>query len=226
MELHNQTPPARGIVAVIVRDVLILFAESLDVRLAVGIEALLAALLPRGLKLGRGDVPVRPAFLDNGAQVLTEIFHSRAAEEPVAIVDLVDHKAGLQHDRMRDHGVVDGISVFGDVEVFLNDAPRVGEERPVGADSASIFIRLSDVVGADRDKPAIGNLELTMELNKPLSLPAVLGTETSAAEYENHRILSLQLGELAALRGVVGKLVVREDSPWNHVGSHLKPSLI
>ena len=37
-----------------------------------------------------------------------------------------------------------------------------------------------------------------MELNKPLSLPAVLGTETSAAEYENHRILSLQLGELAA----------------------------
>jgi hypothetical protein len=47
-------------------------------------------------------------------------------------------------------------------------------------------------------KPAIGNVELTMELNKPLSLPAVLGTETSAAEYENHRILSLQLGELAA----------------------------
>jgi hypothetical protein len=47
-------------------------------------------------------------------------------------------------------------------------------------------------------KPAIGNLELTMELNKPLSLPAVLGTETSAAEGENHRILSLQLGELAA----------------------------
>ena len=35
-----------------------------------------------------------------------------------------------------------------------------------------------------------------MELNKPLSLPAVLGTETSAAEGENHRILSLQLGEL------------------------------
>ena len=37
-----------------------------------------------------------------------------------------------------------------------------------------------------------------MELNKPLSLPAVLGTETSAGESENHRILSLQLGELAA----------------------------
>ena len=59
----------------------------------------------------------------------------------------------------------------------------------------------SAAAGASFDpahKPAIGNLELTMELNKPLSLPAVLGTETSAAEGENHRILSLQLGELAA----------------------------
>jgi hypothetical protein len=53
-----------------------------------------------------------------------------------------------------DHGVVDGISVFGDVEIFLDDTPRVGQERPVGTDSASIFIRPSDIVGANRDKPA------------------------------------------------------------------------
>ena len=65
-----------------------------------------------------------------------------------------------------------------------------------------------------------------MELKKPLSLPAVLGAETSAAEYEDHRILSLQLGELPALRGMVGKLIVGEDSPWNDVGSHLKPSSV
>jgi hypothetical protein len=72
-----------------------------------------------------------------------------------------------------DHGIVDRISVFGDVEIFLDDTPRVGEERPVGTDSAAIFIRQSDIVGANRDKP--GNLELTMEFNKPFSLPAVLG---------------------------------------------------
>jgi hypothetical protein len=127
---------------------------------------------------------------------------------------------------VRDHGVVDGIRVLGDVEVFLDDAPYVGEERPVGTDSAPIFVRLSDVVGADRDKPAISNFELAMELNEPLSLPAVLGTETSAAEYENHRMLSLEFGELPALRAMVGKLVVGKDSPWNHVGSHLKPSMV
>jgi len=37
-------------------------------------------------------------------------------------------------------------------------------------------------------------------------------------------MLSLQLGELPALRGVVGKLIVGEDSPWNNVRSHVKSS--
>jgi hypothetical protein len=48
-----------------------------------------------------------------------------------------------------------GIRVFGDVEIFLDDTPRVGEEGPVSADAATIFVRLGDVVGTDRDKPAI-----------------------------------------------------------------------
>jgi hypothetical protein len=59
-----------------------------------------------------------------------------------------------------------------------------------------------------------------MEFNKPLSLPAVLGAETSAAEDENHGMLPLQFGELPAFRGVVGKLIVGEDSPWNNLRSH------
>jgi hypothetical protein len=74
-----------------------------------------------------------------------------------------------------DHGIVGRIGVFGDVEIFLDDTPRVGEERPVGADSAAIFIRLSEIVGADRDKPAIGNLELTMEFNEPFILRPLFG---------------------------------------------------
>jgi hypothetical protein len=125
-----------------------------------------------------------------------------------------------------DHGVVDRISVFGDVEIFLDETPRVGEERPVGTDAASIFIRPSDIVGANRDKPAIGNLELTMKFNKPFMLPAVLGAETSAAEDENHGILSLQFGELSAFRRLVGKLVVGEDNSWNDVRSHMKSSSV
>jgi hypothetical protein len=61
-----------------------------------------------------------------------------------------------------------------------------------------------------------------MEFNKPFSLPAVLGAETSAAEDENHRMLRLQFRKLPAFRGVIGKLVVREDSSWNYVSSHVR----
>jgi hypothetical protein len=106
-----------------------------------------------------------------------------------------------------DHGIVDRISVFGDVEIFLDDTPRVGEERPMGTDSAAIFIRLSDIVGANRDKAAKGNLELTMDSISP-SGPAVLGAKTSAAEDENHWMVYLQLGELSAFSGVVVRNVI------------------
>ena len=72
------------------------------------------------------------------------------------------------------------------------------------------YVRLSDVVGANRGQPAIADLQLTMECNKPFSLPAVLRAETSAAEDKNHWMLSLQFGELLAIRGVIGELIIGE----------------
>src|SRR5260370_12940490 len=125
---------------------------------------------------------------------------------------------------MGDHRIVDRISVFGDVEIFLDKTPCIREERPVGTDSTPIFIRLSNIVGADCDQEAIANLDLTMELNKSFSLPAVFRAETSAAQDENHGVLSLQHGELPPLSGVVGELIVGEDCPGNNVRSHMKSS--
>src|SRR4029077_3413396 len=93
---------------------LILFTESLRVGFAVGVEQLLAALLPRRLEFRRRDVPVRPAFPGNGTEVLAEILHRRPAEKPIAIVDLVNDETWLKHDHMRDHGIVNGIRIFGD----------------------------------------------------------------------------------------------------------------
>jgi hypothetical protein len=52
-----------------------------------------------------------------------------------------------------------------------------------------------------------------VELSKPFMLPPVLGAVTTAAEDENHRILSLQFRELPAFSGMVGKLIVGEGSP-------------
>src|SRR6266481_5542866 len=112
-----------------------LFTESLDVRLAVRIEEFLAALLPRRFELGRCDVPVRPALLGNSAKVVAELFESGAAEEPVAVVDFVNDQTGLEDKHVGDHGIVERIGVLGDVEVFLDFTPRIGEERPVGADT-------------------------------------------------------------------------------------------
>src|SRR5262249_4252098 len=109
---------------------------------------------------------------------------------------------------------------FGDVEVLLDDASRVREEGPMSADTAAIFIRLGDVVGADRDKAAITNFHLTMEFKKTFGLSAVLRAESAPAEDEHHRMLALQLGELPVFRRVVGKFVVGENGPWNDVGSH------
>ncbi len=90
----------------------------------------------------------------------------------------------------------------------------------MGVETFAIFIRRGDVVGANRHQPAIANFELTMKLNEAFMLPAILGTKRSAAEDKNHGIGSLQFRELLAFRGVIGKLVVREDSSWNNVRSH------
>jgi hypothetical protein len=65
-----------------------------------------------------------------------------------------------------------------------------------------------------------------MELNKPFSLTAVLGAETTAAEDENHWMLPLQFGELPTFRGVIGKLIVGEDRPGNNVRSHIQPPFL
>ena len=94
-------------------------------RFAVGVKQILAALLPRCPKLGRRDVPVRAAFPGNGAEVLAEIFKSRTAEEPIAVVDLINHKLGLQNNHVGDHRIVYRIRILGDVEIFLHDTPRV-----------------------------------------------------------------------------------------------------
>jgi hypothetical protein len=89
--------------------------------------------------------------------------------------------------------VVGRVGIFGDVQILLDGAPRVGEERPVRADSTTKFIRLDNRVGAYRDQPAIADFQLGMELNKAFVLSAVLGTVASAAKDENHRMLSLPL---------------------------------
>jgi len=199
---------------------LVLFPDSLGVGLAVGIKAFLAALSPCRFQLGCGDVPVGSAFLGHGTQVLSKIFQCRPAEEPVSHIDLVYNESRLEDNGVWDHRIMQRIRIFGDIEIFLDFARRIGKEWPVGAGSAAKFIRLSNIVGANSDQPAIANFELPMKLHEPFVLPAVLGAKTSAAQNKNHGVLSLQFGELPVFAGMIGKFVIGKLRSGNNVSSH------
>jgi hypothetical protein len=134
---------------------------------------------------------------------LPKLFYGGPAEEPVAHVDFVDDKTRFEDNRVGDHGIVERVCVFGDVEVFLDGTPRVGEEGSVCADTVAVFIRLGDIVGANLDHPAIADLKLTLKLNKPLMLPTFFGAEAAAAEDEHQRVFALQFGEFPAFRSRV-----------------------
>jgi hypothetical protein len=84
----------------------------------------------------------------------------------------------------------------------------------VSADTTTIFVRLSDIVGTDRDKSAIANLDLTVEFKKPFSLSAILGAETTAAEDPRGKSLNLENAIVdapvgAAMAGTDGNDIVQ-----------------
>jgi hypothetical protein len=61
-----------------------------------------------------------------------------------------------------------------------------------------------------------------VELNESLMLSPLFWAETAATEDKNHRVWPLEFRELPALAGVVGKLIIGEDSAWNNIISHLQ----
>src|SRR5215218_8299221 len=83
---------------------------------------------------GNAEVPVGADVGADGAQVVPEVIDRGAPPEPVAVVEAMDDEPWLEHERVRDHRVVLGVGVLLDVEVLLDDPPRVGEERPLRAD--------------------------------------------------------------------------------------------
>ena len=83
-------------------------------------------LLPGGFQFGPSDVPVQTAFLQHRAQVLPKFFDGRSAKKPVAAIDLEYNKTRFEDDDMRDHRIVLGVGVFGDVEILLNLSCRIG----------------------------------------------------------------------------------------------------
>lgn len=124
---------------------------SVLVRSVVGVKEFLITLLPRCFQVRMWDIPIGSALSENCKQILAKIFDCESAKEPVAVVDLVNDKTGLKHDRVWNHRIMQGVRVFGNIEVFLNYTPGVGQERPVRANFAVKFISLNHIVGSDCD---------------------------------------------------------------------------
>src|SRR5580693_7712349 len=105
---------------------LLLLPKHLRVGLAIGIKAIMFTASPSGFQFGPSNVPVRTAFLQHSTQVLPKLFEGRSAKKPVAVVDLEYNETWFENDDMRDHRIVLGVRVLGDVEILLNLAPRIG----------------------------------------------------------------------------------------------------
>src|SRR5882724_10904706 len=94
--------------------------------LVIRIKAVTFTLFPSGFQLGPGDVPVRTALPQHSTQLLPKLFDGRSAKKPVAVIDLEYNQTWFEDDDMRDHRIVLRVGVFGNVEVLLNLACRIG----------------------------------------------------------------------------------------------------
>src|SRR5205807_6238616 len=81
-------------------------SKRLDVCFAVRIEEFFAPFLPCRFKFGRCDLPVRPAFPNNGTQILAEVLDCGAAEVPVAVVDPVNDQTDRKSKRLNSSHLV------------------------------------------------------------------------------------------------------------------------
>src|SRR6202011_4054425 len=108
-------------------------------------------VLPSGFQFRPGDVPVRTALHQHNTQVLPKLLDGRPAKKPVAVIDLEYNETWFEDDDMRDHRIMLGVRVLGDVEVLLNLASRIGQKGPMSADAGAVFIRRKHVVGTDSD---------------------------------------------------------------------------
>ena len=117
--------------------------------LVVGVKECLITLLPRCFQFRMCDIPIGPALSENGTQILAKVFDGGSTKEPVAVVDLVNDKTRPKHDRVWNHWIMQGVRVFGNIEIFLNYTPGVGEKRPMRANPAAKFSRFNNTVGSD-----------------------------------------------------------------------------
>jgi len=169
----------------------LLLGEDLRVALAVRMKYGFLSPSPRLAKPWLGEVPVGTTPLEYRPQVAPQLLDGGPPEEPVSHVDVVNYKLGLEYDRVRNHRVVRGIRLFGDVEILLHLPGGIREEGPVRAGGRAKLIGLDQVVRADRHEAAVADFDLAIKLDETLVLATILRAETAATQHDHHRIAIL-----------------------------------
>ena len=117
----------------------------------------------------------------------------------------MDHESGLEHERVRDHRVVLRVGVLLDVEVLLDGASRVRQERPLCAhrqrNSCNVWCSSVAIVTIWVYATAIFDWNARQIAVLLVLLRAVMATR----EREDHRIAALELAQRADRFGVVGQ---------------------
>jgi hypothetical protein len=116
----------------------------------------------------------------------------------------VHDQARLEHERVRDHRVVRGIGVLGDVEILLDGPPGVGQEGPRGSDRGAELLQRVVLVGRDRGDLGVGDGDLRVVRREFQVLLVVFRAVVAAGERQDQRIAALQFAERADGAGVVG----------------------
>src|ERR1700722_16392221 len=170
---------------------------------------------PRG-----AQIPVWAGLAGGDAQVPPQVVERRAAPEPVAVIDTVNDQPRLEYQRVRDHGVVLGVGVLGDVQVLLDGPAGIGQEGPLGADRRAELLQGVMVVGGDSGDLGVGHRDLRVVGRQFEVLLVLFGAVIAAGQGEDHRIAALKIAELTLRPGLIRKSVVREDAARPDVGTH------
>lgn len=183
-------------------------------------EAAVVASVPRFSQAGSCEVPVGPDAAGDVSEVVDDFVDGGPTPVPVPVVDLVDLQARLEDHGVGDHWITGWVGVFGNVEVLLDYPFRVGEERPLSAETVAESIDRGMVVGGDSDDLGVADDEFGIEVDQVPDLASILGAERASEQQEDHRVVALELGERLRVLVLVWQFVVGEgrsgDNVWTH----------
>ena len=125
-----------------------------------------------------------------------QLIGGRAAPEPVAAVDLVDHEAGREHERVR-HGRAWCGSVYSSIS-SVRCTSRSPSDRNVHQAPVAIFILFVSCRSLGRTVTSVGERDRheLLQLEQLLVVLALARAVLAAAELQHQRVVALQLGQL------------------------------